>query len=337
MNSFKYLVNVQPSKYPKTYPPPSPFVQRNTLEKELQRLGLNIVLGNPLKGGFASQVYEAQLDGNSVVVKHTEDLLPFDPTECLISKRLHDIDTRILKKLSLSTIRVPKVLYYFPKISTTIMEDLRLDGYVLLDDQIRDKKLSLNSAVHIGKKLAEFELLLQKLKFFQENESAQSNIYERGFELRFAYPNNQKQYLELEREYIKHNTYLLWPDGHPKNAFVNEQGEVAFIDFGRSHFADQRYMLPNFLSHIALFSLAGYIPNKIAHEYIDLSVTEYKKQLPIDEKIFCQYFAMEVLHRANGKWMQGIDLRTQKLVLYEFGLTVFDEKIDTINSLLRLL
>ena len=46
---------------------------------------------------------------------------------------------------------------------------------------------------------------------------------------------------------------------------------------------------------------------------------------------------MEVLHRANGKWIQGVETKEQKLSLYKLGLTVFDEKINTINQLINLL
>ena len=58
---------------------------------------------------------------------------------------------------------------------------------------------------------------------------------------------------------------------------------------------------------------------------------------PIDELLFCQYLAMEVFHRANGKWITGIDTKKQKLALLKFGYTVFDEKIYIINKLLNLL
>ena len=46
---------------------------------------------------------------------------------------------------------------------------------------------------------------------------------------------------------------------------------------------------------------------------------------------------MEVLHRANGKWINGIDTAKQKVRLYHFGLNIFDESVNTIEDLSMLL
>jgi len=146
-----------------------------------------------------------------------------------------------------------------------------------------------------------------------------------------------KEIIKREKEYINTNKYWSWPDGHPKNIFVNQKGEVAFIDFGYSQWADQRFILPSHLAHIVIYSLAGCIEKDLAKDYILRCIDTFKKIEPINEDIFCRYLAMEVFHRANGKWVVGIETKEQKLALLKFGFTVFDEKINTINQLTDLL
>ena len=81
---------------------------------------------------------------------------------------------------------------------------------------------------------------------------------------------------------------------------VSPVEEVCFIDFGRSIWADQRYMLPNFLAHIVIYGLAGYIKPNLAKQYLLDCVYAYKKLEPVEESLFCRYLAMEVLHRSMG-------------------------------------
>jgi len=155
--------------------------------------------------------------------------------------------------------------------------------------------------------------------------------------LRLLYPNNPEKYQDLAKTYLEQNRYWLAPDGHPKNVLVNPEGTIALIDFGRSHYADQRYMLPNFLAHIVIYTLAGYIDKNSAAEYIQKAIKAYQELEPIDPPLFCQYLAMEVLHRAFGKWIQGVDKTEQKVKLVKFGLEVFDRPVVTIDSLISLL
>ena len=308
------------------------------LKEALRERDLDVKLGKLLKGGFVSQVYEAELNGGKVVIKHTENCIPFDPTEIFISKEGHNTDTYVLKLLQKSEkVRVPKVLHHFPEITTTIMEDLTESGFTLMSDRIIQDRVLPDSAETIGKSLA---YLIQKSRgwqAFSTNLSAHQNIYERGLELRLSYPNTQKQYLALEREFTENNQYWAWLDGHPKNIFVDKFGNVAFIDFGSSSFADQRFVLPNFLAHIVIYSLAGCFSVEEAKKYISTCFEEYNRIEPIDEQLFCQYLAMEVFHRANGKWLGGIESLEQKIALHRFGLTVFDKHIFELGSLLECL
>lgn len=338
MESMKnnYIKSVQPSSSPDKFPEPLlPTAEK--LSEELFRRGLKIQLGSTLKGGVISQVYEAKLNGRPVVVKHTEDTIPFDPTEFFISRVGHNTDTQVLKKLQGSKVNVPQVLYHFSDITTTIMEDVRLSGYQLMNDLLLAGKLPLRSAEAVAKSLADLSEVVREWEKFETNESAKQSIYERGLELRLTYPNTQKEYSFLEKEYTENNKFWVWPDGHPKNIFVNDKGEVLFIDFGRSHWGDQRYVLPNFLAHIIIYSLAGLYPVSEATAYIDKCVGVYKSLDEVDEELFCQYLAMEVLHRANGKWISGITKREQKIALANFGMTVFDDKVNKIEKLLALL
>ena len=337
MNRNKYIQSVLPSLNSKKYPRPL-FPKKEDLEKALKKKGLNILLQEPLKGGFFSKVYSAKLDNKLTVVKYIDTIIPFDPTEFFISRDQSKTDLQVLKLLQNSkNIKVPKIIKSFPEIHCVILEDMRENNFVLLNDLILNKKLTLNSASEIGKSLAYLTKESRNFKQFETNESAEQSIYERGLELRLAYPNSQSQYLFLEKEFTTNNKYFVWPDGHPKNIFINKKDECAFIDFGRSHWGDQRYMLPNFLAHIIIYCLAGYIEKDLAKNYILQCVDTSKQIIPIDENIFCQYLAMEVLHRARGKWISGIKTKEQKLTLYKFGLTVFDNKIDSVNKLLQLL
>lgn len=330
----KYLTSVTP--VPKNVSKsPSRLVKLETLQFELRKKGLNIQLKDSLKGGFTSQVYSADLDGKSVVVKHTEHLIPFDPTEVFLSKDQNNVDAHVLKLLQNSkNVKVPKVINHFNDLTTTIMENLYSKAYFLLQELILKNNLPLNTASNIGRQLADLVIESKRWKPFNTSVSAQESIYERGLELRLTYPNSQSEFLKLQTEYLTRNKNWMWPDGHPKNMFINKNGEVIFFDFGFSHWADSRFMLPNFLAHIVIYSLAGYLNRKISADYIFTCFKAYEKIEPINEYLFCQYLAMEVLHRSHGKWVDGIKTVEQKLALIKFGLSVFDKKINTVKKLL---
>lgn len=331
----QFIYPVKPQAKAIKYPR-SQLAGRELLEKALKKKGLKIQLGNVLKGGFTSQVYEADLNGQPVVVKHVESLVPYDPTELYLDKKSHRVDSQVLKNLQNSKqVKVPRLLFYFPDITTSIMENVNLSGFELMQNEILEKKINLKVAVNVGKSMAELAKESRQWKKFPVVQTAKMSIYERGLELRLAYPNTQKEFLELEKTYLENNQYWSWPDGHPKNIFVNKQGEVVFIDFGYSQWADQRFMLPSHLAHIVIYSLAGYIQPDSAKHYLLDCVAAYKKFEAIDEALFCRYLAMEVFHRSMGKWVAGVESKEQKLALLKFGLTVFDEKITSIKDLVK--
>ncbi|PIZ64938.1 hypothetical protein COY14_03450 [Candidatus Roizmanbacteria bacterium CG_4_10_14_0_2_um_filter_36_9] len=317
------------------------------LERRIKGKKLKIKIGKSLSGGTVSSVYEATLDGKKAVVKHTENTEPKTPVDFLIMSDAHDVEVKIINKLeTIEGVRVPKIIENFPKFTTMILEDLRVEGYTLLSDQIIGKKLSLKSAENIGKSLAILAKQSQIWDEFKTNESAQMSFYERGLEYLIAYPNDTKKYYKMEAAFTQYkeekeeqqklDKYFVWPDGHPKNMLVTDNGEVAFIDFGRCHWGDQRYMLPNFLAHIFLYGLLGYIPEKKTIDYVKRCVKAYGDIIPVkDEGVFAEYVGLEVFHRAFGRYVDGVENRDGKLKLLEFAMIIFDKEIKSIKSLLH--
>ncbi len=326
----------------KIYPKLSPYKNKDRLETELKKRGLKIKLGNLLAGGVMSQVYEAHLDQKSVIVKHTEDRSeglfspPFSPYDFFLGRESGNLDTKILKKLKNSDIKIPEVLHFFPDIFTTILSDLREEKFVLMMNQILDRKFNIDSAKNVGESLALLNQEMKKWKPFETVESAEQQIYQRGMELRLFYANTQEYYKELEAHYCKKDQYI-WTDGHPKNVLVDPQGQVAFIDFGRSHLGDKEYVLPNFLAHIVIYGLARYIGKTETIDYVTKTMEAFSSIEKIDEEYFCKYLGMEVLHRSSGKWIAGINTTEKKLNNIEFGMKIFDLKIKTKTQLLELL
>lgn len=306
------------------------------LQDALFKSGVNVVLHGVLKGGIVSQVYAAEKQGRSVVVKHVEDFSPTYPTNLFISKDMLNVDTAVLNLLSESAINVPKVLDVIPAITTIVMEDLAADGYSLLSTSILRNLLPMRSAQNLGVSLADLAKESRTWEKFYTVESAQSSMVQRGLELRLAYPNNAAQYLILEREHTSHTQHWVWADGYPKNIFVDECGQVAFVDFAESYWGDQRIMLPVFVAHIATYTLAGYLDKEAARRYITECIETYREMEGIDETIFRMYFAMELLHRSNGRWIDGIETAAQKTRLFQYGLYAFEEE-KSIAQLIRAL
>ncbi|MDD3647011.1 MAG: hypothetical protein PHS44_00725 [Candidatus Dojkabacteria bacterium] len=334
MNRNKYIHNVRPSLSPIKVKNPV-FEDSKVLEKFLEeRLG-GIKLGKVLKGGIVSRVYEAYWNDQKVVVKHTEDFQPQEPTMFFESRRGHNLDTRILKRLAQGSISAPKVFRHFPNVTTTVLEDLGESGYRLLSNIILSRSLRIESAEKVGRELARLIKITRQWNKFYTEESAEQCFYERSLEMRLLLPESAELHEDLRKEFTGNNKYLNWPDGDPKNIFIKDGGECCFIDFGRSNFSDQRYILANFLAHILLYSLAGYIPKKLGIAYFEKCFESYMRILPVDEDIFTKYLGMEVLHRSCGKWIKGIYEHRQKLQALKFGMTVFENKINTIDRLIH--
>ena len=74
------------------------------LAKMLSKKGINVTMGEKLKGGFVSEVYGADLVGKPVVIKYTSDAIDGDPTVYLVPYEAHYVDTRLLKYLAASDV-----------------------------------------------------------------------------------------------------------------------------------------------------------------------------------------------------------------------------------------
>ncbi|HEY4963197.1 MAG TPA: hypothetical protein VIH90_00685 [Candidatus Saccharimonadales bacterium] len=308
------------------------------LEATLHERGVNVSIGETLKGGTVSQVYAANEDGRPVVVKHTGDVIDTDQTVYFIPRESHYVDTKMLKFLAANgSIRVPELLHDFADVPVSVMEDLRASGFTLLNDLLVAGKFPTNAAANIGTDIAEMMLALASHEEFETVLSGRQNYYERGLELRHTYPNDQAWYTTLEKRFTTANQQLIAVDTHPKNTFIDNEGNAAWIDFGFSAWADRDFALPNGLAHIAVYALTGHIQADEAKAFIETAVGAYRKLLPIEDEVFCTYFAAEVLHRWAGKWIVGVDNAQQKLKLLQFGMKVFDKEMFTLDSLGSLL
>lgn len=306
----------------------------------LRRRDVDVVIGETLKGGTVSQVFSARESGRPVVIKYTTDCYDADPTVLFLSSTEHAIDTRMLSYLAdKEGVRIPKVYYDFTdELPLTVMEDLRSSRFTLLQDHLNEGKLPLGAAVKAGHAIANLLVTLKDYPEFITPESAWQCYYERGFEVRQAYPNDQKTYVALEHRFTTANQQLIAVDTHPKNSFVHAQSnEIAWIDFGRSVWGDRDFVLPNFLAHIAIYALVGSISKNSAASFIQDAVVAYRKVLPIEDEVFNTYLAAEVMHRWAGKWIGGVETAEQKIALLRFGMRVFDEKIGTLPKLISLL
>jgi tRNA A-37 threonylcarbamoyl transferase component Bud32 len=317
---------------------------KSGLQRFLAKHGYDVELGVLLKGGIDSSVYSAIFNKRKIIIKHTEDRAnsiyfpPFSEIDFYVDRKNQNVDSLVLKKLKGTSIRVPSLIKYFPETSTALMEDLRESGFVLMLDQIIDGNLKEKTAECLGDKLAELILLSRKWKSFKCYKNPRSQIFERGLELRLAFPNTQVEYKKLESRFLNNSKNWLWPDAHPKNIFVNnESGEVAFIDFGGSYWGDQEFLLPNFIGQLIIYVICGYIDIEFSEKYINKILIAYKKKIPINEELFCKYVGMEILHRSMGKWIQGVETTDNKVKNINVGISIFDGNINTFVSLFDLI
>ena len=319
------------------------------LESKIKEKFPAFKLGKSLSGGTVASVFEGTIDKQKVVVKHTENTEPQLPVDYLIMNEAHDAEVRVLKRLATEQhIRVPQIIDDMSKITTLIMEDTRTDGFANLSELILKKNLNMKSAKHIGTALAHLTQTSREWEEFKTNESAQLSFYERSLEMLLTYPNELKRYKELELQFTQYEPekedqqgkprYFVWPDSHPKNILINKNGEATFIDFGRCHWGDQNYMLPNFLAHMVLYGLTKYITKSKMVKYVETCIKAYKDVEPIEnEELFGQYLAMELLHRANGRFIEGITKKEHKISIQSLGLAIFDGKIKSIKKLVQLI
>jgi len=256
--------------------------------KELTALladkGVAVTMGESLKGGTVSQVYAGSEQGRAVVVKYTTDSFDTDPTVSPLPHQSHYTDSTILKYLAKTNgVRVPQVLHDFQDQPITVMEDMRAAGFTILNENLLNGHLPMESASEVGKGIAVLQQTLAKHEEFETALSGPQVYYERGLELRLAYPNTQTQYDRLEKRFTNAHQQLIAVDTHPKNMFVNKEGKVAWIDFGFSVWGDRDFALPNCMAHIFIYALAGYIERPKAATFVTDAVAAYRNVLPIED------------------------------------------------------
>lgn len=315
---------------------PENVLDKRQLEELLLLRGYNISLNNKLKGGKMSNVYEGYLDNEKVVLKQYLDINPKSSFHFNIGRDISQTEYYVLNKLKGSTIPIPKVIKYFDDIPLLLMDDLRKDNYSLMIHSILEGSLNETSANKIGIKLGELTELSKKWKSFRTTQSSYQNFYDSGLEMNVLFPNHT-YYNDLKTEFTQSNQGWIWIDGTPKNMFINNEGNVSFIDFGLSCFADIQHTLPTFIAHIIIYGIADYIPINFSISYSQDCIDSYKEQSQIDELKFCKYFAMEILHRSFGKRIYGIEKLNHKFNLIKIGMTIFEKNISKIELCFELI
>lgn len=300
---------------------------------------------------------------SEIVMKHTFEYKPEAPLGSNFGYRdeasllkpapgTHHLDYRILDLLQeLDDIHVPSVLKYYPEKRTTIMVDFRAEGYQLMQDTLVDGTLPMTSATEMGKALA---YLVQKYKEINKwilgdvVEDATLQARERLDELHMFLRPQLPLYRKIETQFLS-GKHVIPTDTHPKNAGVNQKGEVVLFDFGRSIVADEQFPAPNFAAHIALGNIGGcFDDTRYGIEYIEKFITAYnetaERNYRINEPWFVAYFTGELLHRGlSGRWLDknlfiNSSLQEVERAVHDIGIEVFrPEKDDIVESIEELI
>jgi hypothetical protein len=292
----------------------------------LKTSGQFVRLGGSLYGGVMSSVYEGELISKGadkrIIVKHTGNRIkssmepPFhERIDHEIPAESQNLDAHILKFLRRTHVEddllyFPDLIHHDDALKISIQEDLRYcdDKFVLLSDLIKsgDNEYLFSGGVFglgIAKIIKSFSSLPASIK---PVEYPKEQFTERGLELLFVYPNEQKYFKEFMRRMTDDlcSSYQIIPtDIHPKNIFYSKNKRIAVIDFGRTVQGDFQYVLPSFLSHIYINALMGKIPNEIFKSFYCSVIDSFSELYFIDVKSFSFYFGVELMHRAAGKYV----------------------------------
>lgn len=317
------------------------------LEKQLRSKNIAVKIGKKVANEINSIQYEGVLDKQKVVISHTENIVPETPVEFLIMNESFDVDLKILKRLETAQyFQTPSMIHTLPKIKTYIAHDMQTQGFENLKKQFLKKKVSKKTALSVGRALAHLAQLSRTWEEFKTNESAQLSFYERSLEFLILYPEKLDLYRKLADEFSQFSDdrdkqdklarNFVWPDCHPSNMMTDKKEGIVLMNFGRSYWGDQRYMLPSFLAHVMIYSLLGYLTKGKAVEYVKECVSGYDKLEKItNEAIFCQYLGLEVLHCSFGRKFDAIKTTKDKGITLKLGMSIFDNEIKSINTLLK--
>lgn len=291
-----------------------------------------------LNGGYTSTVFRAESDNHPLIVKHTRGRDSFYP----VKRKLHETRARteveVLRRLhDIFPEQVPQVYDFFPDENIILMSDVENSGQLGINYLLAGNA-SLKHAASLGSFLGKLKKETAAWEPFETVEQPFEQVWTRGLEVDVASP----EWGEKMREYyLKTKPGFVWPDGHPKNVFfTNNEPLVTAIDFDCSHFADQDYMLPNFLGQIPVFAAMGHITVEQALEFMMQMVKSYTLEEPIPPSVEMKmvfYAGTQTIQRQDGKWIfdvcGGTDEQSlkRKAFLFYFGrktlssISTFDE------------
>lgn len=298
-----------------------------------------IVVGKPISGGYASQVYEAELGCQPVIVKHTEDSL-VDGTSLKLSRESIGTGAEVLERLQGTPgVRVPGLIAFDPGIATMVMEDIRADGYELMTTRLRQKhELPAGSARKAGLGLG--HLVSASRQWGQQvrtTHTADLNMSLSTRGLVEVFGPDSPYVGQIMTRFKTQNQGWVWWDSTPKNMLVRDDGETAFIDFDSSCIGDRQNTLPMLMAHMAIWGLTEYIDRPQAIAYMCECIEAFKEIENIDEEAFCQYFAMEILGNARGQYTLLPLTGDHTETMLNFGKQVFEMGINRIDDLMGLI
>lgn len=326
---------------------------------------------NRLAGGVISHIFAGTIEGRQtpVVIKLTEDRTcegpPFNTrTDHFIPREGHNLDTQYLRLLKAvltpDKVIIPSVLGHSAKDFITVMEHLGEAPYNMtlmsedLNTAIQNHGIKLGMAMaHVQVQIGTYthtRVSSDKMKPIVATEDALKQFEERGSGLLEVYRNDQKHYRRFLEQHSHSGNPMIPTDFHPKNLFFNRQGNWGIIDYGRTVKGDPKFVLPNFVSHILMNYIIGKIDESaisfitdVCNGYAHVLSNEELGGLNyiFDEEQFCFYTAAEVLNRRTGKWVNYLDPNTHEgmtssLFLTQFGMTVLNDKVSSIQHMFQL-
>lgn len=302
-------------------------------------------LGNfeRLSGGYTSDVFRGELDGQVVIIKHARGREIFHPSYRVSEETRMPTEIEALNRLSpIFPAEVPQILEYDPEHSIAVMTDVGQNATLGLPYLLSGRAEPAHGTA-LGNFLARLKQATDDWEPFATVESAEEQIRIRGQETDAALPEWGKKL----REYYLGQQKFLWVDGHPKNVFFGDQSPlVRAIDWDCSHFADSDYMLPNFLGQLPVFAAMGHISIDDAINFTKATVLAYDKVSPIDsetERKMVFYAATQIIQRQDGKWLFDVcggndeESLKRKAFLFYFGrkavsITTFNEFLEAFEA-----
>jgi hypothetical protein len=294
-----------------------------------------------LQGGYTSTVYRAKSEGQNLIIKHARGRDSFYPVKRKLEETRAVTEVEVLKRLNnLFPNQVPQIYDFFPNENIIIMSDVGSSAKLGIN-YLLEGRADERHATELGFFLGKLKQATADWEPFETVEQPFEQVWTRGLEVDVASEEWGKQ---MRKYYLGSKPGFVWPDGHPKNVFFAEKDpSIRAIDFDCSHFADQDYILPNFLGQIPVFAAMGHITIEQGLEFMEQMIKAYTKVEPISpfvEKKMVFYAGAQTVQRQDGKWLfdvcGGNDEKSlrRKAFLFYFGRKViystesFDQYLD---------